>query len=108
MVRLVRLTASNLWMSPYSNYQMELFQIILNQHEVAGRNFKQISDWLNDNNYKTPRGHSFTESHLQLLSKREYKNVSKKVICPEIQADFWNGDPDIDALCRLEHAPECK
>lgn len=45
---------------------------------------------------------------LQLLSKREYKNVSKKVICPEIQADFWNGDPDIDALCRLEHAPECK
>jgi hypothetical protein len=26
---------------------------------------------------------------------------------PDVQADFWNGDPDIDAFCRLEHAPEC-
>ena len=25
----------------------------------------------------------------------------------DIQADFWNGDPDIDAICRMEHAPEC-
>ena len=24
-----------------------------------------------------------------------------------MQADFWNGDPDIDAVCRMEHAPEC-
>jgi hypothetical protein len=26
----------------------------------------------------------------------------------DIQADFWNGDPDIDAVCRMEHAPECE
>jgi hypothetical protein len=45
---------------------------------------------------------------LQLLSKRDYKNVSRKIICPDIQADFWDGDPDIDAICRMEHAPECK
>jgi len=44
---------------------------------------------------------------LQLLSKRDYSNVSKKIITPDIQADFWNGDPDIDAVCRMEHAPEC-
>lgn len=25
-----------------------------------------------------------------------------------IQANLWDGDPDIDAFCRLEHAPECK
>jgi len=25
----------------------------------------------------------------------------------EIQADFWNGDPDLDAVCRMEHGPEC-
>jgi hypothetical protein len=25
----------------------------------------------------------------------------------DVQADFWNGDPDIDAFCRIEHAPEC-
>ena len=28
-------------------------------------------------------------------------------VVPSIQADFWNGDPDIDAMCRCEHAPEC-
>ena len=44
---------------------------------------------------------------LQLLSKRKSKKI-KKNICPDIQADFWNGDPDIDAVCRMEHAPECK
>ena len=45
---------------------------------------------------------------LQLLSKRNYSKKEKKVIRPDIQADFWNGDPDIDAICRMEHAPECE
>jgi len=25
----------------------------------------------------------------------------------DIQADFWNGDPDVDAICRMIHAPNC-
>jgi hypothetical protein len=45
---------------------------------------------------------------LQLLAKRDYSQVSKKSVTPDIQADFWNGDPDIDAVCRMEHAPDCK
>ena len=45
---------------------------------------------------------------IQLLSKRNYEKVTKKKINADIQADFWNGDPDIDAVCRMEHAPECK
>jgi hypothetical protein len=44
---------------------------------------------------------------LQLLTMRNYDNRSKKLIYCDIQADFWNGDPDIDAICRMEHAPEC-
>lgn len=44
---------------------------------------------------------------LQLLSKRDYSKVSRKVVTVDVQADFWNGDPDIDAICRMEHAPEC-
>jgi len=44
---------------------------------------------------------------LQLIPTRDYTHkVSKKVI-PMVQADFWNGDPDIDAICRMEHKPEC-
>jgi hypothetical protein len=45
---------------------------------------------------------------LQLISKRDYTHKQKKLLSDiEIQADFWNGDPDIDAVCRMEHAPEC-
>lgn len=44
---------------------------------------------------------------LQLLSKRDYSSKSKRVVRCDVQADFWNGDPDIDAICRMEHAPEC-
>ncbi|HEY4312073.1 MAG TPA: hypothetical protein VGN12_21675 [Pirellulales bacterium] len=44
---------------------------------------------------------------LQLLAKREYSRISRRSITVDVQADFWNGDPDIDAICRMEHAPEC-
>jgi len=45
---------------------------------------------------------------LQLLPKRDYSRKSRRIIIPDVQADFWNGDPDIDAVCRMEHRPECK
>jgi hypothetical protein len=44
---------------------------------------------------------------LQLLPKRNYSKKSKRKITVDVQADFWNGDPDIDAICRMEHAPDC-
>jgi glycosyltransferase involved in cell wall biosynthesis len=45
---------------------------------------------------------------LQLLSQRDYSRKTRRKVRVDIQADFWNGDPDIDAFCRLEHAPECQ
>src|SRR5262245_50131654 len=45
---------------------------------------------------------------LQLLPKRGYSKVAEKTVQADVQADFWDGDPDIDAVCRMEHAPECK
>jgi hypothetical protein len=44
---------------------------------------------------------------LQLLAKRDYSKKSKRTLKPDIQADFWNGEPDVDAVCRMEHAPDC-
>ena len=44
---------------------------------------------------------------LELISKRDYTDFKYIKVVPDIQADFWNGDPDIDALCRLEHGPIC-
>jgi hypothetical protein len=45
---------------------------------------------------------------LQLLPQRDYSCATRKRVRVDIQADFWNGDPDIDAICRMEHAPECR
>ena len=45
---------------------------------------------------------------IQILDKRNNVKKQKKIIKPDIQADFWNGDPDIDAICRMEHHPICK
>lgn len=45
---------------------------------------------------------------LQLMPKRDYSRKSRKVVTPDVQADFWDGDPDIDAVCRMIYAPECK
>jgi len=45
---------------------------------------------------------------LQLVPKRDYTGKTRKKVHVDIQADFWNGDPDIDAICRMEHAPECR
>ena len=46
---------------------------------------------------------------LQILKNKNKNKKQKKINSNfDIQADFWNGDPDIDAICRMEHAPECK
>ena len=45
---------------------------------------------------------------IQILDKRKDAKRKIKIIKADIQADFWNGDPDIDAICRMEHHPICK
>ena len=45
---------------------------------------------------------------LELISSRNFDRYIETQITPSIQADFWNGDPDIDAICRLEHKPICE
>jgi hypothetical protein len=45
---------------------------------------------------------------LPLLAYRDYTQRQRRSVRADIQADFWDGDPDIDAICRMEHRPECK
>src|SRR5207237_9188552 len=45
---------------------------------------------------------------LQLLPTRDYSSSTKRVVRCDVQADFWNGDPDIDAICRIQFAPDCQ
>lgn len=43
---------------------------------------------------------------IQLLSDRSAKKDTEEILV-DVEASFWNGDPDIDAICRMEHAPDC-
>jgi len=70
----VQLTSSNLWMSPYSSHQTELYQLIKTQHEDGGKNFQQICDWLNEKGYKTTRGKTFTQGHVWSMYKKKTKS----------------------------------
>lgn len=45
---------------------------------------------------------------LQLVSSRNYSKPIKKRVKCDIQADFWNGDPDVDAVCRMIYSPNVK
>ena len=77
-VKLVaEMTAANLWSSPYSIYQQWLFDTIKKLHEVDGLNFKQISDWLNDNGYATPRGKRFQEPHTWSIYTKKVKSIQR-------------------------------
>ena len=44
---------------------------------------------------------------LELIPNRNYEHAREISMQPGIQANFWNGDPDIDAVCRMEHRPNC-
>jgi hypothetical protein len=74
LILTVQLTSSNLWMSPYSSHQTELFHLIKTQHEDGGKNFKQISDWLNEHGYKTSRDKVFTQSHVWSMYTKKNKS----------------------------------
>ena len=64
----VRVT--HLWVAPYTAYQQFLF-VTINDLREKGWNYRQIADWLNQNEYKTPRGKKFQGSHAHSIVKKK-------------------------------------
>ena len=73
----VEIMSSNLWISSYSPYQQELFDNISRLHEKGNLNFKQISDWLIENGYKTPRGKTFTHTHCWSIYQKKNRSIER-------------------------------
>ena len=65
-----------------------------------------VFDPLSVTNYPNLWHRGYPIDYLQKRDRVEYKG--KKKITPLIQADLWDGDPDIDAMCRLTFKPICK
>ena len=73
----VELVSANLWESPYTLYQQELYGIIQKLHDADGWNFKQISDWLNENGYKSPRGKTLKENHVWSIYIKKQRSIQR-------------------------------
>ena len=73
----IQVSSSNLWMSPYSEYQQKLFDIIREQHEDQKMNFVQISNWMNENNYLTPRGKVFSQQLAWSMYTKKQRSLKR-------------------------------
>ena len=85
------------------------FKINLLNNKISVQKYnlnKNIFDPIGLTNHKNLWHRGFP---LEYVKNRIYKkNKLKKKIEFDIQAGFWNGDPDIDAVCRMIYKPECK
>ena len=61
---------SNLWVAHYSKYQQFLYETIC-KYRKKGWNYVEIANWLNENNYKTPRGKKFLNAHAISIVKNK-------------------------------------
>jgi hypothetical protein len=90
---------------PFTNWCKNL----LIENKVSAKKYitkEDAFDPISVTNYKHLWHRGFP---LQILkNKNKNKDIKKINSNFDVQADFWNGDPDIDAVCRMEHAPECK
>ena len=66
----LKLRATHLLRSPYSDYQQFLYNTITDFLD-KGWNYQQIADWLNDKGYKTLRGKKFRNNHTHSIVKKK-------------------------------------
>ena len=70
----IRVRCFNLNIKKLSDYQDELHDKIKELHD-SGLGYRRIAYWLNENQYKTPRGHEFKNNHVHsILKKRRIRN----------------------------------
>ena len=89
---------------PYKNWGKKL--LIDKKTKTNFYNTKSVAfDPISVTNHKNLWHRGFP---IQILDQRNNAKKQTKIMKADIQADFWNGDPDIDAICRMEHHPICK
>lgn len=64
------LKSTKLWVSPYSEYQEELYRAIKGLRS-KGLSYNKIAYYLNENDYKTPRKKTFRGPHVHSIIKKK-------------------------------------
>ena len=89
---------------PYENWGKELYiekEVEVDLFQTKNGFFDPIS--VTEHNHLWHRGYP-----LQLVPDRMHKIGGRKVIKCMVQAAFWDGDPDSDAVCRITKSPTVK
>ena len=89
---------------PYKDWGKNLLvgkKKLINTYQVK----TPVFDPINVTKYKNLWHRGFP---VNLLDQRKATPIGKKKITIQVQADFWNGDPDIDAITRIMFKPKCK
>ena len=80
--------ASHLWVAPYSEYQQFLYNTISDFRE-KGWNYVEIANWLNENDYKTPRNKKFLNAHAHsIVKKKRIREKRLTTMYPPELSDF--------------------
>ena len=89
---------------PLENWGKNLYIDKLTECKIYSTNNCPVFDPLSITSYKHLWHRGFP---LYWLKDKNNVNFETKKIIPSFQANFWNGDPDIDAIARMEHYPVC-
>ena len=80
--------ATHLCVAPYSLYEQFLF-VTINDLREKGWNYRQIADWLNQSEYKTPRGKMFHGSHAHsTVKKKRFREKRLTTMYPPKLSDY--------------------
>lgn len=91
---------------PYDTWGDDLYvgqEIEVDLYENITSNY---FDPLSPTNHKDLWHRGYPIEDLLVKNNIEYKGKVKRMVL--VQADFWDGDPDIDAICRLSKKPVVK
>jgi hypothetical protein len=88
---------------PYKHWGQNIFigkEISAREYNISSEVFDPISV----TQYKNLWHRGFP---VDQLDNRKIISAKIKKIRVDVQVEFWNGDPDIDAICRMIHKPKC-
>lgn len=88
---------------PYKHWGQNIFigkEINAREYNISSEVFDPISV----TQYKNLWHRGFP---IDQLDNRKLISAKIKKIRVDVQVEFWNGDPDIDAICRMIYKPKC-
>ena len=91
---------------PYDNWGDNLFVNQIKEIDSFSHNYYNVFDPISATSHNDLWHRGYPIEYVPNKNNIEYKGkIYREVL---IQADFWDGDPDIDALCRLSKKPIVK